>query len=61
MPVHGLLHTKPFCTPKQFAAKSWNRFGVFAHDGEETVADEDAKTEGESYAIVETERSRRTG
>ena len=60
MPVHGLLHTQSFGTPKQFAAERRNGFGVFAYDGEESIADEDAETESKSYPVIQTERSRRT-
>src|SRR6478672_3697737 len=61
MPVHGLLDTKSFRTPKQFATKRRNIFGVLAHDCKESVTDKDAKTESESDSVVETERPRRSG
>ena len=61
MPTHWLLHAKPFGSPKQFAAERFDRFGFFPFDREKSVADEDAETESELHAVVETKRPRRAG
>ena len=60
VPTHSLLYAKPFGSAEQFAAQRFDRFDFFPFDREESVANQDAETERELHAVVETKRPRRT-